>query len=56
MEELTICDICKKEMEDGYSINDGDEYFCSLKCLNEKYSDVTYKELYEEGIAHWTTF
>lgn len=56
MEELPICDICKKEMDEGYVINDGLEYFCSLECLNHLYSDIAYKFLYEEDMGYWTTF
>ncbi len=56
MEELPICDICKNEMDEGYVVDDGLEHYCSLECLNEVYSDIAYKQLYEEGYAFWTTY
>lgn len=56
MEELPICNICNKEMDEGYVVDDGLEHYCSLECLNEVYSDLAYKALCEEGYAFWTTY
>ena len=43
-------------MDEGYIVDDGLEHYCSLECLNEVYSDIAYKQLYEEGYAFWTTY
>lgn len=56
MEELPVCSICQKEMDEGYVINDGFEHYCSTECLNKVYSDIEYKQLYEEDMGYWTIF
>ena len=56
MEDLPLCDICKDMMDEGYIIDDGAECYCSTECLNKKYSDIEYENMYKEGIAYWTMF
>ena len=43
-----------ENFENGYVIYDGEEYYCSSKCLYTNYSEDEYQRMYEEGIAHWT--
>ncbi len=52
-----ICNQCDEELiDDGYVIDDGTEYYCSEKCLHERIGEKEYLELYNEGLAYWTTF
>lgn len=44
-----ICDHCKKEMNEGYCINDGQEYYCSKECLDQHYTEEEFSELYDDG-------
>ena len=51
-----ICDECGAEMEFGYVINDGMEYYCSDDCLHGVYSEDEYGELCQEDLAYWTVW
>ena len=50
------CDECGSGMNEGFVVNDGDEYFCSDKCLHEKYSKKDWKRMYGSGDSdsYWT--
>ena len=39
VEEVRKCNICGKEMAQGYCINDGLEYYCSEECISKKYDE-----------------
>lgn len=56
MSDKVLCNICNKEMQEGYSICDGLQYYCSDKCLETEMSIDEYIQLYEEGYAFWSTF
>lgn len=45
-------------MKEGFVIHDGDEYFCSEKCLHTKYTPEEYDEMYDdgEGDSYYTEF
>lgn len=49
-----ICNVCKREMDYGYVIDDGEEYYCSDECLWSMYSEEEYDELCQEDLAYWT--
>lgn len=49
-----ICDCCETEMQSGYVIADGLEYYCSYDCLSRAYSDEGYDQLCQDGLAYWT--
>lgn len=51
---MRYCDKCGKEMERGYVLLDGLEYYCSEKCLHKVYSEEEHTRMYEEGCAYWT--
>lgn len=51
--EMRNCDVCSKEMINGYCVHDS-EYFCSDECLHSTYSSEEYKDLCEEDCAYWT--
>ena len=51
-----LCTACGKHMQDGYCINDGDEYFCSDDCLHAYYSEEEYEQLCEQDAGYWTTW
>lgn len=54
-ETIRYCYECGEEnFDSGYVINDGDEYFCSDKCLYANYSEKSYLKMYEDGTAYWT--
>lgn len=43
------CNECGKEITKGYSINDGDEYYCSNECLFNHYTPNEYTKMYDDG-------
>lgn len=56
MDGVHICSSCGRVMMSGYCIGDGDQYFCSDKCLYSVYTAAEYNELYDNGAAYWTTW
>lgn len=52
--EKRICKCCGIEMQSGYVIRDGEEYFCSDDCLGGWYSEEEYDELCQADEAYWT--
>ena len=48
------CTKCDSGMNQGYVVNDGDEYYCSDECLHSEYTPTEYDELCEEDEAYWT--
>lgn len=56
MEDLRVCDVCDKHMEDGYVISDGMEYYCSDDCLYGVYTKEEYLNMFDEDYAYWTMF
>lgn len=53
-EECRICTNCCSEMQTGYVINDGLEYFYCDECLYAWYSEEEYDELCQNDAAYWT--
>lgn len=54
--ELPTCSVCKEKMGEGYVFNDGEEYYCTKKCLQTKYTMEEYKKAYHEGYGFWTAW
>lgn len=56
MIEIRKCDECGKEINAGYVIDGGMEYFCSDDCLHKHYTDEEYLEMYDDGNGdtYWT--
>lgn len=51
------CSHCKKGMNEGYCISNGEEYYCSNKCLEEKNSKSEIQELEigdDDSDSYWT--
>lgn len=50
------CDVCSRGMNEGYVVNNGDEYYCSDTCLHKKYDKKEWSQMYnsEEGSSYWT--
>lgn len=48
------CTYCKNGMNEGFCINDGDEYYCSSKCLDTRMTQEEFYEMYEDDCAYWT--
>ena len=44
-----ICNECKKEMNKGYCIENGIEYYCSEECLHKHITPEEFEELYDNG-------
>ena len=53
-EEYRKCSECGKWMQEGYCVNDGDEYYCSDECLHKHYSQEEYEGMYTKDEAYWT--
>lgn len=49
------CDACNVEMDEGYCIDQGSEYYCSDECLHTKYTPKEWEEMYTDGgDSYWT--
>lgn len=65
-----VCSECNKPIEEGYVIDDGEEYYCSEECLHKRYTPEEYERMernsqtafndegYDYGVkeGHWETF
>jgi YHS domain-containing protein len=65
-----VCSECNKPIEEGYVIDDGEEYYCSEECLHKHYTPEEYERMernsqiafndegydYEVKEGHWETF
>lgn len=51
-----VCTECGKEMNKGYCIADGLEYYCSDECLHKHYTQQEFNEMYDNGNgdSYWT--
>lgn len=51
-----LCDSCQKEMDQGYCINGGEQYFCNEKCLHSQIDKEEYERLHKDGDCdtYWT--
>lgn len=47
--EFRVCSECGDIMRDGYVVDGGREYYCSDKCLEKRYTQEEWEELYNEG-------
>ena len=47
---------CGKDMDEGYYIDNGLEYYCSDECLHKHYTEEEYEEMYDDsnGYSYWT--
>lgn len=54
--ETRTCSECKKEITQGYCIENGEEYYCSDECLHKHYTQDEYLEMYDNGNgeSYWT--
>ena len=55
-EKKRICSECGKEMVDGYCLGGGEEYYCTENCLYERYTQKQYSDMYDAGVAYWTSW
>ena len=53
---MRICTECGNEMNQGYLIDNGFEYYCSDKCLHKNYTIEEWEEMYDDGNSdsYWT--
>lgn len=53
-----FCSECNKQMNEGYCINDGLEYYCSDECLHKHYTEEEYLQMYDNGNgdSYWTVW
>ena len=53
-----LCDICKGGFNEGFVTGNGEEYFCSDKCLHKKYSKKVWAKMHEEDNEnnYWSTW
>lgn len=57
LSEARLCDTCKEEMEEGYVICGGDQYYCSGDCLEKAMPWGKYYQLVDDGTdTYWTRF
>ena len=54
LECFRICSDCENIMNTGYCINDGEEYYCSDKCLHKHYTDKEFNDMYDDGNSYYT--
>jgi len=50
------CDHCSKGMDDGYTVNEGEEYYCSNECLHKYYTEDEWADMHDngDGDSYWT--
>ena len=54
------CDKCKSGMNNGYVINDGEQYYCSEKCLYQVYTPLEWEQMSSDDAnmhsmeSYWT--
>ena len=48
------CSECHKIITKGFTLFDGDEYYCSKQCLHENYTPNEYEELYKTDQGYGT--
>jgi hypothetical protein len=56
-EKITrYCDHCGAAMQEGFTVHEGDEYYCTEPCLHAHYTPEQWEELYDdgEGDSYWT--
>jgi hypothetical protein len=46
------CDKCKQGMNEGYYVNNGEEFYCSAECLHQVYTQKQWEEMYQESEEH----
>ena len=52
---MRLCSECGKPMKEGYTIDNGLEYYCSDECLHKNYTEEQWKEMYnDDGDNYWT--
>lgn len=54
--EVRVCSACDHIMIEGFCIGNGEDYYCSKKCLTTELSWKEYLELYNDGNgdSYWT--
>lgn len=50
------CDHCSKGMDEGYLINEGEEYYCSDECLHQHYTVDEWAAMSDgdDAESYWT--
>jgi hypothetical protein len=48
-EDYRECHTCGDKIDEGYCIENGEEYYCSDECLYTKYTIEEYEEMYNNG-------
>lgn len=53
---MRTCNICGKEMAEGFCVDNGAEYYCSTGCLLCAYTEEEWAEMYDDGNgdSYWT--
>jgi hypothetical protein len=43
-------------MDDGYTVNEGEEYYCSNECLHKYYTEDEWADMHDngDGDSYWT--
>lgn len=55
MEDKRICNECGKQMNKGYCVRGGEEYYCCDECLHKHYTEEEWNKLYENTEeTYWT--
>lgn len=55
---IRFCSNCGKPMDEGFCIDNGDQYFCCENCLTQHLTWEEYLQLYDQGRgdSYWTTW
>lgn len=48
------CSQCGKLFNQGFCVFDGEEYYCSNKCLFKNYNPIHWQEMYNNEEGYWT--
>ena len=49
------CTQCKCGINEGYVVNEGEQYYCSDKCLHEVYTPIEWEQMsVDSNECYWT--
>lgn len=54
--DFRVCSECGKIMNNGYCIENGEDYYCDSECLHINMTEEEFEKLYDEGNgdSYWT--
>lgn len=51
---FSYCEVCGRRVYSGYLVNHF-EYYCNDECLQARYTEEQYDDLYDNKLIEWTS-